>query len=92
MFTPFNWTIQVRSVLGSRQHCYRKAVNRCNHNIRSTTIAATWARMYSCTVITVFCQKPPKNESSKQVEIGDKLCLLICYIAASYYGSNFNNA
>ena len=48
-----------------------------NHNIRSTTSIATWARMYSCTVITVFAQKAQNHESSKELEIGIKLCLII---------------
>ncbi len=39
------------------------------HNIRSTSIA-TWARMYSRTVITVFGQKNQNHESLKQLEIG----------------------
>ncbi len=44
----------------------------CYHSIKSTSIA-TWARMYSRTVITECGQKAQNYESSKQLEIGVKL-------------------
>ncbi len=52
---------------------YRFVPFTTEHNIRSTSIA-TWACMYSRTVITVFGQKAQNHESSKQLEIGVKLC------------------
>ena len=57
-------------------HLGKSWIVRGTHNIRSTSIA-TWARMYLSTVITVFGQKALNHESSKQLQIGVKLCLII---------------
>ena len=53
-----------------------QAFGKYEHNIRSTSIA-TWARMFSRTIITVFGNKAQNHESTKQLEIGVKLYLIL---------------
>ncbi len=65
---------RLRNCLSCREALY--SLKGCAQNIRSTSIA-TCARMYSRTVITVFGQKAKNHESSKQLKIGVKLCLII---------------
>ena len=59
---------EIKQSVTKSSHCLGNAL-RLLHNISSTSIA-TWARMYSRTVITVFGQKAQNHESSKQPEIG----------------------